>query len=49
MAKFNGYELILETPEELQNLARAFEESKKRDPKKIERNIKRALEIPSIF
>lgn len=49
MAKFDGYELILETPEELQNFVRAFEKAKERDPKEIDDTIKRALTIAGII
>jgi hypothetical protein len=45
MAQFDGYELILEIPEELQNLVKAFENSMKRDPKKVEETVKIALTI----
>jgi len=49
MAKFNGYELVLETPEELQNFVNAFEKAKERDPKEIEDTVKRALAIAGLI
>jgi uncharacterized protein YdbL (DUF1318 family) len=49
MAQFNGYELILETHEELQNLVEAIENSKKRDQKKVDEIVKIALTIAGSF
>ncbi|WP_167905629.1 hypothetical protein [Thermococcus sp. CX2] len=49
MAKFDGYELILETPEELQNFVSAFEKAKERDPKEVEDTVKRALAIAGLI
>ncbi|WP_157721602.1 hypothetical protein [Thermococcus pacificus] len=49
MAKFDGYELILETPEELQNFVRAFEKAKERDPKEIDDTVRRALTIAGLI
>ncbi len=49
MAKFDGYELILENPEELQNFVRAFEKAKERDPKEVEDTVKRALAIAGLI
>jgi len=49
MAQFNGYELVLETPEELQNLVNAIVNSGKRDEKKIKETVKIALDIFKSF
>ncbi|AEK74031.1 MULTISPECIES: hypothetical protein [Thermococcus] len=49
MAKFDGYELILETPEELQNFVKALEKAKERDPREVEDTVKRALAIVGII
>ena len=48
MAKFDGYGLILETPEEFQNFVEAFEKARKRDHKKINKTVKRALAIAGL-
>ena len=49
MAKFNGYELVLETPEEIQNFVSALEKAKERDPKEVEDTVRRALAIAGII
>jgi len=49
MAKFDGYELILETPEELQNFVRAFEKAKERDPKEVEDTINKVLGLMGVL
>lgn len=49
MAKFEGYILILETVEEVENFVKAIEASMKRSPDEIKKTVKRALEIGNIW
>jgi len=42
MAKFQGYELVLETKGEVESLVRAIQAASKRDPNKVDKTVKLA-------
>ena len=42
MAKFQGYELVLESREEVESLVRAIKSASRRDPRKVDKTVRLA-------